>query len=263
MTVAREYAVGSLTPDAGASAPAARVRAQLRHDVAATLRNGEQLLLTMIIPLVLLVALSLFDVLGSGGVAEATPSIVALAVMSTAFTSLAIGTGFDRRSGALKLLGTTPLTRGELVTARVLSVLVIEVVQVAAIVVVALLLGWRPDVSPAVALPATVLLVVLGTAAFGTWAVVMAGALRAEATLAAANGVYLLLMLGGGVVVPQESLPGPWAAFVSLLPSGALAQGLRDVLLAGTGIPWRACLVLLVWAVAGFAIARRTFRWGP
>ena len=185
------------------------------------------------------------------------PGIIALAVMSTAFTALAIATGFDRRSGVLKLLGATPLQRSGLVASRVLSVLAMVAVQLLVLVPVALVLGWSPAGSPL----AAGVLVLAGVAAFGTLAVALAGLLRAEATLAAANGIYLLLLLAGGVVIPLSVLPGPLAVVASALPSGALGEGLRAVLLDGAGLPVGPLLVLLVWACVGALVASRTFRW--
>lgn len=266
MTIERNYDPGVWTADPGAAGPRQRIMAQGLADVRGTLRNGEQLLLTLVIPLALLVGLTLFDVVptaaGQSTINVVAPSVIALAVMSTAFTSLAIATGFDRRSGALKLLGTTPLTRSELVSARALSVVLIEVVQLVLITAVALLLGWSPAGSAIAALA----LVVLGTAAFAAWGVALAGLLRAEATLAVANGIYLILLLAGGVVVPQSVYPAPLAAVVSLLPSGALAGGLRQALestAVNPGVSWpvAAMAVLAVWAVVGYVVAARTFKW--
>ncbi len=260
MTINTEYPPAAFTPQPGAANTSSRVRAQALADVRSTLRNGEQLLLTLVIPLGLLVALTWFDFGGTAGnssIETVAPGVIALAVMSTAFTSLAIATGFDRRSGALRLLGTTPLSRGNLLLARALSVAVIEIIQIALILATAAALGWRPEGSP---LPAVVL-VILGTAAFAAWAFVLAGALRAEATLAVANGIYLVLMLAGGVVIPASSLPSGWATVVNLLPSGALASGLRDVFDPGATMPWAAAAVLVVWAGVGFVVASRTFRW--
>lgn len=234
--------------------------AQASSDLRATLSNGEQILLTLIIPLALLVALSLFDFsFGSGtpGVDQAVPGILALAVMSTAFTSLAIATGFDRRSGALRLLGTTPLTRTDLVFARALAVTAIEIVQVVLIVGVGLLLGWSPQGQ----WWSVVVLLIVGTAAFASWGVALAGVLRAEATLAVANGVFLMLMLGGGIVVPTSQLPAAWGAVASVLPSGALADGLRMVLIEGAPTLWLQVGILAAWALVGTFVAARTFRW--
>lgn len=255
-----DFPSGTWAPAPGAAQRGRRVLAQASADLRATLSNGEQILLTLIIPLALLVALSLLDFsFGSStpGVDQAVPGILALAVLSTAFTSLAIATGFDRRSGALRLLGTTPLRRTDLVLARALAVAAIEVVQVTLIVLVGLALGWSPQGE----WWSVLLLLVVGTAACAAWGVALAGLLRAEATLAVANGVFLLLMLGGGVVVPTSQLPDAWGAVAAGLPSGALADGLRAVLIDGASTPWIQVGLLAAWAVVGTFIAARSFRW--
>ncbi len=225
-----------------------------------TLRNGEQLLLTLVIPLLLLVGLSRLpaDLVGHSPAVDAvTPGILALAVVSTAFTGQAIATGFERRYGVLKLLGATPLGRSGLLVAKTLGVLAVEAVQVVLVAGVALALGWSPVGS---ALSALVLLV-LGTAAFSALGLLLAGTLRAEATLAVANGIYLLLIAVGGVIIPADRLPAALEPMVSLLPSAALGQGLRDVLLHGQTLPVGAALVLLVWAAVAGVMTARTFRW--
>jgi ABC-2 type transport system permease protein len=238
------------------------VLGQATAEVRSTLRNGEQLLLTLVIPLVLLVGLSRATIvsLGSGPAIDiVAPGILALAIMSTAFTSQAISTGFERRYGVLKLLGATPLSRGGLVAAKSAAVILVEALQLLLIIVVAYLLGWQPQGS----WPAAALLLVLGTLAFSTLGLLLAGVLRAEATLAAANAVYLLLLLGGGVVVPLAKLPSGLADLARLLPSGALGEGLRTVLHAGGGLGdvLGPVLVLLVWTLVGGALAAKTFRW--
>ncbi len=251
---------GGLAPRPGA-APRRRVlAAQTGAEIRMTLRNGEQLLLTLVIPVLLLVGLSHLptDVVGySPAIDAVAPGILALAVISTAFTGLAIATGFERRYGVLKLLGATPLGRTGLLVAKTLGVLAVEIVQVTLIAVVAALLGWHPVGSP---LSAAVLLV-LGTAAFASLGLLLAGTLRAEATLAVANGLYLLLIAVGGVVIPAGRLPAALEPLVSLLPSAALGQGLRDVLLHGQALPLGSVAVLLVWTAVGTVAAARTFRW--
>ncbi len=234
---------------------------QALFDLRLLLRNGEQILLTILIPVVLLVGLGRTSLVSIGDteaprIDVVVPGIIALAVMSTAFTALAIATGFDRRSGVLKFLGATPLQRSGLVWSRVLAVLAMIAVQLVVLLPIALALGW----DPAGSLLAALLLICAGGVAFGTLGVALAGVLRAEATLAAANGIYLLLLLGGGVVIPLSVLPDPVAAVASVLPSGALGEGLRIVLLDG-GMPWPQLAVLVVWAAVGGAVASRTFRW--
>lgn len=246
----------------GAASPVRRVLAQTLFETRAILRNGEQLLLAIVIPVVALVGLTraTFVELDTGGVSRIdflTPGVLALAIMSSAFTSQAIATAFDRRNGVLRLLATTPLGRGGLLAGKVLGVLLVEVVQVTVITVTALLLGWQPD--PAGTVPALVA-VVLGTAAFTALALLLAGTLRAEAVLAVANLVWLLLAVAGGVVLPADQLPGPMAHLALLLPSGALGEALRGALLHGALPPW-SVVVLLGWAAALGWGAGRLFRW--
>ncbi|WP_219505711.1 ABC transporter permease [Nonomuraea ceibae] len=248
------------TPAPGAAPFPRMVLAQAGAEIRAMLRNGEQLLLTMIIPVLLLVGFSvapLIDVGGGDRVAFLAPGVLALAVMSTAFTGQAIATGFERRYGVLRRLGATPLSRGGLMLAKTAAVIAVEAIQVVVIVVVALALGWQPHGSPF----AAALLVLLGTAAFSGLGLLMAGLLRAEATLAAANLVYLLLLAAGGVVFPLAKFPASVRPVLELLPISALTGGLRAVLSGGAALPLGALAVLAVWALASLGLAARTFRW--
>lgn len=185
------------------------------------------------------------------------PGILALAVMSTAFTGQAIATGFDRRYGVLKRLGASPLPRWALMASKTLSVLVTEVLQIALLTVIAFALGWSPHGNPL----AVAALVLLGTAAFSGLGLLMAGTLKAEATLAAANLVFLLLLVGGGVIVPMEKFPGAVQSVLGLLPISALSDGLREVLQHGAALPWGDAAVLAAWAVLGLGAAAKLFRW--
>jgi len=238
----------------------------LRHALMETrllLRNGEQLVLALVIPILLLVggaeAGDVID-LGSGRRIDVlTPGVLALAVISTSFTSLAIATAFERRYGVLKRLGASPLPRSGLLLGKVLSLLVIEAGQLALLSVVGLSLGWQPQ-GGLLAVVEAVLLVAIGTWTFAALALLMAGTLRAEATLAAANLVYVVLLLAGAVVIPLSSYPDALQGVVAALPSAALAQGLRDVC-AGDGLSLVRVAVLIVWGAAATALTVRTFRW--
>lgn len=227
-----------------------------------TLRRGESVLLTLGIPVLLLVFFSLVDVLPlPAGVDEPidflAPGVLALAVMSTAMVNIAIATGFERQYGVLKRLGSTPLGRPRLLAAKTVSVVAIEVVQLVILVPVALLLGWDPD---ATWVPFLVV-VALGTVAFAGLGLLMAGTLRAELTLALANGLYLVLLLLGGMIIPLSELPGPLEAFAKLLPAAALAAGVDGTLTAGASVPGWAWATLIVWAIATPVAAALTFRW--
>ncbi len=249
-----------LTPAPGAAPLPRMVLAQTGAEIRAMLRNGEQLLLTMIIPVLLLVGFSaapLVDVGGGPRVNFIAPGVLALAVMSTAFTGQAIATGFERRYGVLKRLGATPLSRTGLMLAKTLAVVAVEIIQVAVISGVALALGWRPAGSPLAALP----LILLGTAAFSGLGLLMAGTLRAEATLAGANLVYLVLLGCGGVIFPMSKFPDSVQPVLELLPISALTGGLRSVLTEGAGLPVAAAAILAGWAAVSLLITSRTFRW--
>ncbi|GAA1125378.1 ABC transporter permease [Kitasatospora arboriphila] len=249
------------SPRPGAAPVGRMLLAQTALETRMLLRNGEQLLLTVIIPTVLLVLFSAVDIVAADGPGKRVdflaPGLLALAVMSTAFTGQAIATGFERRYGVLKRLGATPLPRWALLTAKTGCVLVTEVLQVALLTVIALALGWSPQGSPLAAAG----LLVLGTAAFSGLGLLMAGTLKAEATLAGANLVFVLLLLVGGVVVPLSRFPEAVRPVLELLPISALSDGLRSVLQYGAGVPWSDLGVLAVWSVLGLAAAARFFRW--
>lgn len=253
-------AAGTYAPRPGAAPLSRMIAAQAVLETRMLLRNGEQLLLTVVIPTLLLVLFSSVDIVdtGSGEAVDfLTPGILALAVMSTAFTGQAIATGFERRYGVLKRLASSPLPRWGLMAAKTLAVLVTEVLQVILVTVIALALGWSPHGNPV----AVFLLLVLGTAAFSGLGLLMAGTLKAEATLAAANLVFLLLLVGGGVIVSLDEFPSGAQDVLALLPISALSDGLRDVLRDGAGLPWGDLGILTVWAVVGLAAAGRFFRW--
>jgi ABC-2 type transport system permease protein len=251
---------GTFAPAPGGAPPATLVRGHARFELGQLLRNGEQLLLTLVIPVLLLVLFTKVDVvdLGQGArVAFLAPGVFALAVMSTAFTAQAISTGFERRYGVLKRLGATPLPRWGLLAGKTVAVLAIEAGQLVVLGVVAALLGWRPTHA---AWGAALLLVLLGTAAFSGLALLMAGTLRAEATLAGANLLYLLLLLGGGMVIPLAKFGPGVASVLRWLPSTALADGLRAAFVAGE-VRWSSIGILALWAVVAVAAASRWFRW--
>ncbi|MCZ2528148.1 ABC transporter permease [Streptomyces sp. NPDC059506] len=253
-------ATGTFTPRPGAAPIGRMIAAQTAFETRILLRNGEQLLLTVVIPALLLVLFSSVPVVDTGTGSRVdflAPGVLALAVMSTAFTGQAIATGFERRYGVLKRLGASPLPRWALMTAKTGAVLLTEALQVTLLTVIALALGWSPQGSPLT----VAALLLLGTAAFSGLGLLMAGTLRAEATLAAANLVFLLLLIGGGVVVPLDRFPDGAAAVLGLLPISALSEGLRDVLQDGAGVPWQQLGILAVWAVLGLGAAARFFKW--
>jgi len=236
--------------------------AQTRAETWMTLRRGETLLLVVGIPVLFLVFFSLVHVLPTGdqqAVSFLVPGILALAVMSTAMVSLGIATGFERGYGVLKRLGSTPLGRPRLLTAKITMILLVEVVQVAILIPVGIGLGW--SAADGAEGGQAIGVALLATVAFAGIGLLLAGVLRAEVNLAAANGLYLVLLLLGGMIVPLYKLPSGLATFARLLPAAALSDGLHASLGRGVPVPVHAWVVLAVWAVAAPLAAMLTFRW--
>ena len=256
------WAPGALAPRPGAAPLGRMLAAQTVAELKLVLRNGEQVLLSLVLPVGLLVVLvtvpfiDLDDDLAGGRADFFVPGVLALAVMSTAFTGQAIGVGFERQYGVLKRLGATPLPRSVLLLAKTLAVLAVEVLQVALLSAVGFALGWDPSGS----VLAVLALVVLGTAAFSGLGLLLGGTLRGLTTLAAANLLWFVLLVLGGVLFPLSAF-GAAEPVLALLPTAALSTGLRDVLVDGAALPWQPLLVLTGWAVLGLTAASRLFRW--
>jgi ABC-2 type transport system permease protein len=236
------------------------VAAQTRIELMMTMRRGESLLVTLVIPIGILVFFSKVDavqVTSGNSIDFLVPGVLALAVMSTAMVSLGIATGFERRYGVLKRLGSTPLSRSGLLTAKTANVLAIEVLQAVLIIGTGIALGWH---ATAGILPALGLLLI-GTVAFAGIGMLMAGTLRAEANLAAANGLFLVLLFLGGMAYPLYKLPDAIEVFAKALPAAALAECVRGVLASPSHLPVGELFVLLAWAVGAPLLAIRFFRW--
>jgi ABC-2 type transport system permease protein len=230
------------------------VLAQTRAELTMTLRRGESLLITVFIPVVLLIAFAWLKV---GGTDFLVPGVMALALMSTGMVSLSIATGYERYYGVLKRLGASPLSRGGLILAKTLSVVVIEVAQMVLLALLGFLfLGWRPNGS----ILLYIIAFLLGTATFSGLGMLMAGALRAEAMLAGANGLYLLFILIPGTVLPISKLPDFLQGIASVLPAAALSDALYGATVAGT-FHASSLIALLIWGIIFLGAAAFTFRW--
>ena len=238
-----------------------QILTQTQFELLLTLRRGENILITLIVPVILLIfftSLNIATVVNGHAVNFLLPGILALAVMAAGMVNLGIATAYERYYGALKRLGASPLSRSGLIIAKVISILVLEVVQVILVVgVAATLYGWQPAGSPLLA----ILVMALGTVTFAAIGLAMAGALRAEITLAGANALFLLFVLLGGGILPLSHLPAPVAALAQFLPAAAFTQALQATMSNGTAFPGFALVVLAVWAVAVLFIAIRTFQW--
>jgi ABC-2 type transport system permease protein len=255
-----------------AASPARAIAAMTAMELRLVLRRGENLFATIVIPtlvLVLFSSVSIVDVGGGRPVEFLLPGSIALAIIATSLVSLGITTAYDRSYGVLKRLGGSPLSRPELIAARILTVLVVEAVQIALLVGVALaLLGWSPGPTASPLLAAAG--IVLGTLAFAGLGLLLAGVLRAETMLAVANLLFLAFLAVGGVIVPVDRLPGPLAAIAHALPAAALSDVLRVALgSAGQAAPATSGIadaasplaLLAVWGVVAIGLAARTFSW--
>jgi ABC-2 type transport system permease protein len=253
-------------PSDGRAAPAWRATlAQTAMELRLTSRRGENLLVTIVIPVALLLffgavpgPLTTVDQY-TAPIALLVPGILALAIISTSFVNLGIATAYERSYGVLKRLGGSPLPRGALIAAKMLTVLVVEVVQFAFIVAIAAtFFVWSPFLP---SWPVVIAALLLGTLTFAGLGLLLAGALRAEATLAGANGLYLVFLLLGGILVPVDRLPGVFADLGRVLPSAALSDALRIGFGAVTGDALGPLVVLAAWGVVAVGLAARTFRW--
>ncbi|HEX7346902.1 MAG TPA: ABC transporter permease [Candidatus Limnocylindrales bacterium] len=242
-----------------APAPLARsVMAQARVEARLTLRRGENLLAIVGLPVA---ALGLFGTLGLVGghdLGSLVPGVLALALVASGLVNLGIATGFERGYGVLKRLGGSPLGRDGLIAAKVTVVGAIAFAQVGALLALAVAIGWRPG--PSASIAGLILAVIVGSATFASLGLLIAGSLRAEATLVVANVVFLVALLLGGVLLPIDDLPGPLQAVASASPVGALAEAFRSALTDGGGY-LEHLAVVAVWGLAATALTVRTFRW--
>jgi ABC-2 type transport system permease protein len=244
------------------AAPLGRqVLAQTRVELLMTLRRGESVLITLVVPVLLLVffaSLNIIPATRGKAIDFLLPGMLALAVMGTGMVSLGIATAYERYYGVLKRLGSSPLPRSGLIIAKLISVLVLELIQVVVLLAVAIIFyGWQPGGS----LLLTLLVLAIGTVTFASLGLAMAGALRAEVTLAGANGLYLLFLLLGGGILPLSHLPATLAAIAQILPAAALTQALQASMSNNAAFPGFALLTLIIWAALILLVAIRTFRW--
>lgn len=233
------------------------------NELRLAMRRGESLLITFVIPVGVLLVFSAFDL--SGGTASGRPvdrmlpGAMSLAVIAASMVSLAIATGFERSYGVIKRLGGSPAGASALVASKTAAVVVIEAVQMVLLVVIAVAIGW--SAGPTASLPLVAAGLVLGTVAFAGFGLLMAGTLRAEATLALANLLFLVALVVGGIVMPLDRLPATVAAASSVLPPAALTNVLAIGLGGAGGDATESVVVLAVWAVVMVALAARKFRW--
>jgi ABC-2 type transport system permease protein len=247
----------------GGAAPVWRaILAMTAMELRLALRRGETLVATAVLPVVVLLFFSSVSIVAVDAVRAVDfllPGSIAFAVIATSLVSLGITTAYDRFYGVLKRLGGSPLSRAELIAAKILAVLVVETVQVALLVgAAALVLGWQAPPGASVGL--LVVAVLLGTLALAGLGLLLAGTLRAETMLAVANILFVASLVLGGVVLPIDHLPGPLATLAAALPAAALSEAMR-VALGASGDAAGSLVLLAGWGLATVALAAATFRW--
>ncbi|MFT3662278.1 MAG: ABC transporter permease [Gordonia sp. (in: high G+C Gram-positive bacteria)] len=260
-TAGNRFAPGTFTPAPQAAPLARMIAAQTRMEFTLLIRNGEQLLLTLFIPVTMLIGLSLMPItaLGESSADRATrlvPAIMAVAIMSTAFTGQAIAVGFDRRYGALKRLGATPIPRWGIIAGKSLAVVIVVIGQSVVIGLLGLFLGWRPSIG---GLAIGVVMIALGTMAFATLGLLLGGTMKAEVVLALGNLIWFVLLALSGLVVFSGDVPAAALWIARLAPSGALTQALTQAT-QHTSFDVGGAVVLLVWAALGGLGAVRWFK---
>lgn len=256
-TTSESFPAGTFTPDPRPSSVSRMLAAQFNLEAKLLLRNGEQLLLTMFIPITLLIGMTLlpFGDFGPHRAAVFTPAIMALAIISTAFTGQAIAVGFDRRYGALKRLGATPLPVWGIIAGKSLAVIFTVFLQSMILGGIGIALGWRPGLA-ALALGGAV--IALGTAAFAALGLLLGGTLRAEIVLALANVLWFIFAGLGALTLEEGMVPSALRLVARLTPSGALTESLSQAM--ALSVDWFGLTVLTVWGVLGAVGARRFFR---
>ncbi|NKY51358.1 ABC transporter permease [Nocardia vermiculata] len=256
---ADRFTPGTFSPAPRPAPRAAMLAAQTRMELRLLLRNGEQLLLTMFIPITLLIGLTLLPLGDSLGehhkVDRIVPAVMMVAIMSTAFTGQAIAVGFDRRYGALKRLGATALPRWGIVGGKCAAVLIVVVLQSILLGLIGVALGWRPSIG---GLLLGAIVIALGTASFAAMGLLLGGTLKAEIVLALANILWFAMLGIASLIFAADDLPQAVTVIARLVPSGALAEALDRAL--HTGVDWYGIVVLAVWGVVTGWVAARLFR---
>ncbi len=249
---------GTFTPAPGRAALRTVVRRQIRMELLLTARRGEAVVLAMGVPLLVLLGAGLTRATNlptDDRVGYVVPGVLALTVMSTAFTGQAITTGYERSYGVLKRLGASPLTRPGLLFAKTAAIGCLVAVQVLVLALVGVAVGWRPELGQLLPAAGTT---VLATAAYSGLALLIASLLRPETVTAAATLIYVLMLAAGGIMFAAPDLG---VAGWFLLPLAAHAEALRGALTAGTAVPGAIWLSLTLWAAVALTAAARAFRW--
>ena len=238
---------------------ARRLTTQTKWEFLLNARNSEQALLLVLIPILILIVMTKTTIIGGETTALplALATVLTVSTFAAGFTSLAIATAFERRSETLVFLGTTSLTRAEVVLAKSLGSFLLAVFAGLFTIIAALLLGWTPTFL----ILLTPLCMILGVFSVGGFAYLLAGTLRAEAVLAIANGIFVLVLMFGGIIFTfGDTMTNVLEYFPPLALKGLIQYVVSEQNPGATSVI-KAISVLGAWGVAGHLLAFRFFKW--
>jgi len=189
------------------------------------------------------------------------PGILAMTIMNSGMLGLASAFVSYRERGILRRIKATPFPLSSFIAARIVSQLLIAVVQAVILVSVGIVaVGLNINGNLIYAL----VIVIIGSLAFLSLGFVVASFARnQEAADSLANAVTFPMLFLGGVFFPTDAAPGVLQPIIRLLPLRYLADALRNVMVenAGLGAQWLNIGVLTLTAAVGFVLTVKLFRW--
>ncbi len=249
---------------------------QTRYGFKTLVRTPRVLVFSVLFPVVLLVFFNSIFTSGQNATVEFhghkvdtatyfTAGIIAYAVMTSAFSTLAVAIVARRERGELKRLRGTPVSPWTFMVAQVLR----TVATVAAMVVALLLIG---SLAFGVHIPGEtaagfVIYLVLGTATMCTLGIGLTAITPTEEVASTvAPFAAVILSFVSGVFIPINTLPNWLQQVGQIFPLYHLADGLQNTLFhvtSGIGLQASNITNLLVWGAAGLIVAVRRFKWEP
>jgi ABC-2 type transport system permease protein len=246
---------------------------QLRYELLMFWRNRQSRFFTVALPVIfLLIFASIWHgdtVRVAGGTIEESvyyvPGIITLGIVSAAFNNLVISVTASRESGIFKRRRATPIPAAVLIAARALTAMVVALTMT----LILLLIGWAAygATVPARTAPALVLAVLVGAAAFCCLGFAVASVIsNADSAQPLTQAIILPLYFISGVFIPLSTMPGWLTDIASYFPVRHLAESLLTAYnpyTTGNGIAWSHLGIVALWGVIGLVVALRRFSWLP
>jgi ABC-2 type transport system permease protein len=245
---------------------------QFRFDQRVFWRNPASVFFTVLLPIIfLLIFATIFgndEIEELGGIQTTTyyvPAIITLAIVSATMQSLAISLTVDRENGILKRGRGTPLPNWAFFAGRIGNAIVISVLMLILVVALGRLI-YDVEV-PWDKLPAVLVTLLVGAAAFCSLGIALTAAIPSEDAAAPISNVAVLpLYFLSGVFIPETEIPSGVLEFADFFPIRHFFEAFfasYDPATAGSGFEWGHLAIVAAWGIAGLAVAIRTFRWTP